>query len=125
MLLVETYLAESPGMGLGLFAKNFIKEGTLIWEFVEGFDIEVHADEYELLNDVQKAYVNKYFWKEGDYLYASCDYSNFQNHSYNPNSVVFGEKMIAARDIQADEEILVNYQTFDDDFDLYKDKLKW
>lgn len=124
MLLVETYIAESPGMELGLFAKNFIKEGTLIWEYAEGFDIAVHVDEYKHLNDIQKAYVNKYFWKEGDYLYASCDYSNFQNHSYNPNSVVFDEKMMAARDIQADEEILVNYQTFDDNFDLYKDKLK-
>lgn len=124
MLLVETYLAESPGMGLGLFAKKFIKEGTLIWGFVEGFDTEVHVDEYKNLNDIQKAFVDKYFWKEGEYYYASCDYSNFQNHSYNPNSVVIGEKMIAARDIQVDEEILVNYQTFDDNFDSYKDMLK-
>ncbi len=77
MLLVETYLAESPGMGLGLFAKNFIKEGTLIWEFVEGFDIEVHADEYERLNDVQKAHVDKYFWQEGDYYYSSFSYKSY------------------------------------------------
>ena len=124
MLLIETYRAESPGMGLGLFTNNFIKKDTVIWEFVEGFDTEVHVDEYENLNDVQKAFVDKYFWKEGEYYYASCDYSNFQNHSYNPNSVVIGEKMLAARDIQADEEILVDYQTFDDNFDSYKDKLK-
>jgi SET domain-containing protein len=124
MLLIETYLAESPGMGLGLFTKNFIKKDTVIWEFVEGFDIEVHVDKYKNLNDVQKAFVDKYFWKEGKYYYASCDYSNFQNHSYNPNSVVIGEKMLAARDIQADEEILVDYQTFDDNFDSYKDILK-
>lgn len=124
MLLVETYLAESPGMGLGLFAKNFIKEGTLIWEFIEGFDIEVHEDDYKLLNDVQKAHVDKYFWKEGEYYYASCDNSNFQNHSYTPNSIVYGEKMVASRDIYAHEEILVDYQSFDDNFDSYKDKLK-
>jgi SET domain-containing protein len=124
MLLIETYIAESPGMGFGLFSKNFIKKDTVIWEFVEGFDIAVHVDEYKKLNDVQKAFVDKYFWKEGDYLYSSCDYSNFQNHSYNPNSIAIGEKMVAARDIQANEEILVDYQTFDDYFDCYKDKLK-
>jgi SET domain-containing protein len=124
MLLVETYLAESPGMGLGVFSKHFIKKGTVIWEFVEGFDIEVKEDKYDLLTDVQKAYVDKYFWKEANYYYSSCDYSNFQNHSFTPNSIPLDDKMIAARDILADEEILVNYQTFDDDFNSYKDTLK-
>lgn len=125
MLLVETYIAESPGMGLGVFSKHLIKKGTVIWEFVEGFDIEVHADKYELLNDVQKAHVDKYFWKDSGYYYSSCDYSNFQNHSFTPNSIALDDKMVAARDIYANEEILVNYQTFDDDFNSYKDKLKW
>lgn len=124
MLLVETYIAESPGMGLGLFSKNFIKKGTVIWEFVEGFDIEVKQEEYDQLNPVQKAFVDKYFWKEFGYYYSSCDDSRFQNHSYDPNSVSLDDKMVAARDIYAHEEILVNYQSFDDDFDSYKDNLK-
>jgi SET domain-containing protein len=124
MLLVETYIAESPGMGFGLFSKNPIKEGAVIWEFVDGFDTKVHESGYSLLNDVQKAFVDKYFWKEEDYYYSSCDYSNFQNHSYSPNSIPLGDKMVAARDIEANEEILVNYQSFDDDFSSYKDILK-
>jgi len=124
MLLVETYIAESPGMGFGLFSKNFIEKGTVIWEFVDGFDTKVHESRYSLLNDVQKAFVDKYFWKEEDYYYSSCDYSNFQNHSYNPNSILLGDKMVAARDIRENEEILVNYQSFDDDFNSYKDILK-
>jgi len=124
MLLVETYIAESPGMGFGLFSKNFIEKGTVIWKFVDGFDTKVHESGYSLLNDVQKAFVDKYFWKEGDYYYSSCDYSNFQNHSYSPNSIPLGDKMVAARDIRENEEILVNYQSFDDDFNSYKDILK-
>ena len=32
--------------------------------------------------------------------------------------------MVAARDIEENEEILVNYQSFDDDFSSYKDILK-
>jgi SET domain-containing protein len=123
MLLVETYIAESPGKGLGVFSKNPIKKDDVIWEFVEGFDIKVHIDKYSLLNDVQKAYVDRYFWKEEGYYYSSCDYSNFQNHSYNPNSIPLGDKMIASRNIEANEEILVNYQSFDDDFNSYKDIL--
>lgn len=125
MLLVETYLAESEGKGLGLYAKNFIPKGALIWQFVEGFDIKVHKDKYHFLSDVQKAFIDKYFWKDGGYLYASCDYSNFQNHSDDPNSVgLDDDKMIAARDIYPDEEIVVSYESFDDDFELYKDYLK-
>jgi SET domain-containing protein len=126
MLVVETYLAESPGKGLGLFAKNFIPKGDLIWQFVEGFDIKVHKDKYDALSDVQKTFIDTYFWKEGDYLYASCDHSNFQNHSDDPNSIgLDDDKMIAARDIYPNEEILVSYESFDDDYELYKDNLQW
>lgn len=125
MLLVETYIAESPGKGLGLFAKNFIPKDTVIWQFVEGFDIKVHKEKYEALTDLQKKHIDTYFWKEGDYLYSSCDHSCFQNHSYDPNSIGLGEdKMIASKDIYPNEEILVSYETFDDDFDLYKNQLK-
>jgi SET domain-containing protein len=122
MLLIETYLAESPGKGLGLYSKNFIPKDTIIWKFVEGFDIRVHKDQYHLLSDLQKKHIDTYFWREGDYLYSSCDNSNFQNHSSNPNSVCCEhDKMIAARDINPGEEILADYKSFDDDFESYKD----
>ena len=125
MLLVETYLSESSGKGLGLFAKKFIPKDTIIWQFVEGFDIKVDKEKYELLTEVQKKFVDTYFWKEGDYLYSSCDHSIFQNHSDNPNSIELDDdKMKAARDINPNEEILVSYDSFDDDFEIYKDLLE-
>jgi SET domain-containing protein len=121
MLLVETYLFESAGRGLGLFSKKFIPKGTLIWQFAEGLDIKIHKEKCELLNDVQKKFIDTYFWREGDYLYSSCDHSIFQNHSDNPNCVELGEdKTVAVRDIQPNEEILVSYESFDDDFESYK-----
>lgn len=116
MLVVETYLSESPNRGWGLYSMNLIPKDTIIWEFKEGFDVEVHIKEYQSLNHIQKEFVDKYFWREGDYLYTSCDHSIFQNHSNNPNCVVSGEVMRASRDIHPDEEIFVNYQTFCDDF---------
>jgi len=124
MLLVKNYIAVSQGKGFGLFASEFIPKDTLIWQFVEGFDIKVHKDKYETLTNIQKKHIDTYFWREGDYLYSSCDHSNFQNHSNNPNSICLDEyKMIALRDICKDEEILVDYKDFDDDFNSYKDIL--
>jgi SET domain-containing protein len=125
MLLVETYLAKSEGKGLGLFSKNFIPKDAVIWKFVEGFDIRVSEKKYKLLSEVQKKFVDEYFWKEGKHLYSSCDHSVFQNHSNNPNSIGKGkDEMVAARDIYPNEEIVVSYNTFDDDFEYYKYKLK-
>jgi SET domain-containing protein len=124
MLLVKTYIAPSEGKGLGLFATEFIPKDTLIWQFVEGFDIKVHKDKYHTLTEVQKQCIDTYFWKEGDYLYSSCDCSIFQNHSQNPNSVGLGEdKMIALRDIHPNQEIVVDYESFDDDYEEYKNTL--
>lgn len=124
MLLIETYIAESPGKGRGLFSKNLVLKGAVIWRFEEGFDIKVHKEKYQSLSEVQKKFIDEYFWKEGDYLYSSCDHSVFQNHSNNPNSVGTGEnEMLAARDIYPNEELLVSYNTFDDDFDSYKENL--
>jgi len=125
MLLVETYLSESPGMGLGLFSAQLIKKDSVIWEFVDGIDIKIHISKYDTLKDLQKKFVDTYFWREGDYLYSSCDHSIFQNHSKYPNSICHGnDKMIAARDILPNEEITVSYGDFDDDFDSYKNDLK-
>lgn len=123
MFTVKTYLKESSGKGLGVFAKKFIPKGTTIWEFVEGFDVKVHKSKLKELSVLQLDFINTYFWQKEDYFYSSCDHSNFQNHSYNPNSVPEGEYMVAARDIQPDEEITVNYQDFDDMFETYKDIL--
>jgi SET domain-containing protein len=124
MLLVETYLSESSGKGLGLFSKKFIPKDTLIWQFAEGLDIKIHKEKCKLLNGVQKKFIDTYFWREGDYLYSSCDHSIFQNHSDNPNCIGLDEdKIIAARDINADDEILTCYQSFDDDFETYKNIL--
>jgi len=124
MFCIETYLKKTEDKGIGVFSKNFVKKGTIIWQFKEGFDLKVHKDKLLELNNIQKEYINTYFWREEDYYYSSCDHSIFQNHSKTPNSVELDtDKMIAARDILSDEEILVNYSDFDEDFELYKNIL--
>ena len=124
MMRVATEVKQSGVCeGLGLFAKEHVKAGTVIWSFVEGFDVKVHVSKLDDLLFVQKLYVEKYFWREGDYLYTSCDNSVFQNHSSNPNSGTAGDDMVSLRDILPGEEILVNYSQFDDDFAEYSSSM--
>jgi len=39
MLLIKTYLDKSPIHGIGVFAGEFIKKGTQVWEFNPLIDI--------------------------------------------------------------------------------------
>lgn len=125
MFAVKIYLKNTTDKGIGVFAKEKIKKGQLIWEFVEGLDIKIHEDTLKKikLKDCQLDFIKTYFWKEGEYYYSSCDHSVFQNHSTKPNSIPDGENMVANRDIEPDEEITVDYSFFDDDYSLYKDDL--
>lgn len=125
MFTIDIYLKETEDRGLGVFCKEPIKKGQIIWEFIEGLDIVIHQDKLKKLNlnQIQKDFISKYFWKEGENYYSSCDHSIFQNHGTNPNSTPEGDYMVASRDIEAHEEIVVQYSDFDDDFYTYKHQL--
>lgn len=124
MLVVETYLAESSGKGLGIFSKHNLSKGTVIWKFRENLDIKVHKDELLNLSDVEKNFIEKYFWTEGNYYYSCCDHAMFQNHSFDPNCTNLDENtVVTIKDVKAGEELTANYKSFDDSFDEYKNKL--
>jgi SET domain-containing protein len=119
----EVKVATNPQMGLGLFAKEFIEKGSVVWQYIEGVDIRICKDKFEKLNEVQKEYFYKYAWLEEDgCYYSSCDLTNFINHSYNPNLKVIDDIVIAIQDIQPGEEMFENYQEFDPEFDKYKNE---
>jgi SET domain-containing protein len=121
---VEVKVATNPEMGLGLFTKEFIQKGTIVWEFVEGVDIKMDEVTFNKLNYAQKEYFEKYGWKEDDgFYYSSCDLTNFMNHSYNSNLTIDGDYTISKRDIQIGEELFINYEEFDVDFNSYKNEL--
>jgi SET domain-containing protein len=54
---------------------------------------------------------------------SNADSSNFINHSNFPNIVNTGSFSVAIRDIEVDEEIFINYNSFDTEFDNYKDEM--
>lgn len=120
---VEVKIATNPKMDLGLFTKEFIPKGTIVWEFVEGVDIKMDETTFNKLNEAQKEFFEKYGWKEDDgFYYSSCDLTNFINHSYNPNLDVVGEIIISNKDIQIGEELFVDYSQFDTEFHTYKNE---
>ena len=44
MLRIPTYLAPSqiPGAGLGLYCRDLVREGTLVWRLDPGLDVILH-----------------------------------------------------------------------------------
>lgn len=123
MLLVKTKVKESNIHGLGLFADQFIPRGTEIWRFTPGFDLRFTREQILSFPEALQIYIYKYSWRsKKSKLYCfSSDDGKFFNHSENPN--VLSEYQdneeevitVAIKDIQAGEEILDNYNSFEDE----------
>lgn len=125
MLYVKTKLGSSNIDGIGLFADQFIPEGTLIWKFTNGFDIRIEKEDLDIIKSkpareqfLKYAYLNLRTKK-----YVLCfDDARFFNHSPKPNVIgVDAENEeeginIAIRDINKDEELTVDYNQYDADF---------
>jgi SET domain-containing protein len=121
---VEVKNSKNPKMGLGLFASEIIKSDTIVWEFIEGLDIRINEDTLNKLNNAQREFFKKYGWKEDDgNYYSSCDLTNFINHSFTPNLICVGEIIKTNKDIEIGEELFINYEDFDVEFETYKNEL--
>jgi uncharacterized protein len=120
MLLVETELRMSPIHGVGVFTKEFISEGSVVWTFTPGFDLEIEESEIERLSDPAREQFLKYSYLDvHTRKYVLCfDDSRFFNHQDEPN-VKDGDtpetslSSVALRDIHPGEELTCDYRTFD------------
>lgn len=121
MNLVKTYIDKSPIEGIGLFASEFIKEGTKVWVLNE-FDKIFTYSEIKHLPSVFKEHVLKYAYTEdGNYILCG-DNAIFYNHSKTPNVWSIGQFEIAKKDIQIGEEMTCDYFKINDDHsrDIFK-----
>jgi len=127
MLLVKTKLDVSPIHGTGLFADEFIAEGTIIWKFHDLIDLRFAEERIEQLTESAREQIQKYSYREKHSgLYVLCgDDARFFNHSEEPNCFDFysGEEQditAARRNINAGEEMTCDYALFDLDWTLGK-----
>ena len=110
MFCVELDVKPSEVHGYGLFAKEKIKKGTVIWKSVKKFEKRVNENFYYTLNEVQKNFTDIYFPHYRCKLHIFCDYSIFLNHSNSPNvKNVNADSVEAIKDIEKGTELFGNY----------------
>jgi hypothetical protein len=118
-MLVKNYIGPSKIHGIGIFAGENIKKGTVIWRFNPIIDRRITKKEVASLPKPAKEFLLKYAYmnKRGDIILCADD-ARFFNHSKNSNTInndELGTKdtTIAARDIKKGEEITSDYLSYD------------
>lgn len=115
MLLVKTHLKESRIHGIGLFASEPIRKGAIIWRPDAAIDVRLSAEQIERLAPPAREQIKKYTYRDhvmGCYVLCGDD-ARFMNHSDAPNCLdepnADGGLTLAARDIDAGEELTCDY----------------
>jgi hypothetical protein len=119
-MLVRTHLANSSIEGVGIFASEPIKAGSLIWRIEPKFDVFFTASDIEKLPPHMQDFVARYSYphmtKPG-IMVLELDNGRFMNHCEAPNTDFTAfDKGYAIRDIAEGEEITCNYYEFDTSF---------
>ena len=113
MLLVKTYLDKSAIHGLGVFAGQFIRKGTKIWRFVEGFDRFYSPKEFARLPKPARDFIKFHGYRVDGEILFTVDHDRHMNHSDEPNTYLKSGYAIASRNIRKGEEITNDYREFD------------
>jgi SET domain-containing protein len=116
MLIIKTYIAESKGKGVGVFAAEKIIKGQKIWLYDGNFSKTFNQFELEKMPAYQREFVEKYAYTDHsapDLWILDLDNGRFMNHDENPNSDYDKFSGWATRDINIGEEITCNYRSFD------------
>jgi uncharacterized protein len=118
MMLVPTYLDKSRVHGIGIFARDFIPEGTRVWEFTLGCDQVYSEDDLAALRPLQRDTILFYGYVEPgrDGVVLCCDNARHFNLLRGANCgsgdhVVDGYiSTLALRDIAAGEELTYPFE---------------
>ena len=127
MLLIDTYLDKSPIQGMGVFAKNAISKGAVIWRLDERFDRLIEVGVYESMAGPVKDYLDRYCYprrSDPRFIVFEADDARYMNHADDPNFGFLSESEAAAlRDIAAGEELTCDYNIFfEDGFEFLGDR---
>lgn len=113
MLLVKTYLDNSPIHGIGVFAGEPIPKGTKVWTFADGFDRCFTERQFRKLPKPAREFIGYYGYRVDGEIILTCDNDRYTNHSDNANTHWHRGFMRARRAIAKGEEITNDYREFD------------
>ena len=116
MLLVKPKLGLSRVHGIGIFAAEFIPQGTVTWEYDPAFDTAYDEADIARMSPPARTQFQKYAYFDKELgRYVLCfDDLRFINHSADaPNISATLRRDVAARDIHEGEELLCDYRCFD------------
>lgn len=121
MILVKTKLGQSCKHCTGLLADQFIPKGTTTWEYNPLFDSAFTEEEVNQMSEAaRKQFLHyAYFDKDLNKHVLCFDDQRFINHSAikeDINILSTPRKDIAIRDIQPGEELLCDYDGFDNTY---------
>lgn len=135
MYTVSVAIHESPIEGKGVFATDFIPQGTIVWQYTEGHDRKITRAEFDGLDEATKTALQRVaylspttkMWVIPPDDDPAC-YTNHNPKDFN-TSVSFEPKISeeplfrANRNIEAGDEITNNYTDFDEN--STRDKFAW
>ena len=116
MLQVKTKLGFSDLHGIGVFADEPIAKGRMVIRHHSDFDLKFTETEMLTLPAPMREAIEYYgtHHKKADCYFFYVDNERFLNHSAEPNLRSGTTVMFAARDIEAGEELTVDYRQFCD-----------
>lgn len=121
---IPVSIAPSQTDGLGVFTKQAVPKGYIVWIFTPGHDTIVTLDEYENIEKDRRIVIDRTGYLSpvsNTYIVPpSKDPAQYTNHSAKNNlTAIFDEKIspepyfVANRNIDAGEELTNNYNEFD------------
>jgi len=119
MMMVETELRPSPIHGIGVFLRQPVKAGDLVWRFDSRIDRVFTDAEVIAMPEHLGQFVRVYStFHEQSRLWVLCgDNGRHFNHSEEPNTIskgiAFGDD-IAGRDLEPGTELTTDYRTICD-----------
>jgi uncharacterized protein len=114
MLKVKTYLSMDSFKGIGLFAKEDIPKGKIVWVYDDITEKTYTKKEFKRLPAEFKEFLKEYAYFTGDKIILNIDNSRFFNHSNNPNTIELKNGIIKAKKlIKQNEELTCDYTKFD------------
>lgn len=123
MLLIPCYLGPSSIEGLGLFTREPVKAGQVIWAFDPRFDRLIPMADLEAAPPVIQDFLWRYTYPHAgnpQLLVFEADEARHMNHSDTPNTDFSrGDTATTLRDIAAGEELTCNYRDFLPELYLY------